>query len=112
MKEKRKFMRLGASLAVTYTTLDGKAVKAIAFLKDISREGLKLSSETALEAGAAIELKIEIPKEEAPVTAVAEVVSVKKISEVSYSMGLRFTEIKSTDRTKLIDYVYSQLVKN
>lgn len=108
-KERRKFMRFDAFLIVLYELLGGKPLKAKSRLKDVSKEGLRLSLENGLPKGSILELEMTPPGQYVPIIAFGEVVwSRKTKGGYFYDVGLRLTKIKPQDKARLLDYAYEE----
>ncbi len=104
-------MRFAAYLDIFYELLGSRPLKIEARLKDISREGLRLSGENALLKGSYIDMEIVIPGEDRYILAFCEVVWCKKLGNVYYETGMRFTKIQRHDKARLLDYVYNEWLK-
>ena len=111
MTERRKFMRFNAILDVIYNSLGRAAQKNKSHLKDLSKEGLKLSGDDVLQRGSRVELEMKIPGDNIPVFAFGEVAWSEKAGSSGFESGIRFTEIKKYDRARLLDYVYNEWIK-
>lgn len=104
MKEKRKFTRLKAPLGAVYRRARKGVRKkdAVVFLKDISGGGISFATKEALRDGDLLELEIQIPHLEEPVTAVAEVVWCTE-----GRAGVRFCDIDPQALNKILNYVHA-----
>ncbi len=113
MEERRKFMRLDASFDIfqIHEVFGGRPEKIISRLKNICREGLRLSSANALAKGTVVGLEIPIPWGTAVISAFSEVIWSEKIDETGYDTGMRFTRIEAEDRARLLDYAYNSMLK-
>jgi len=112
MTEKRKYMRFDTVLDVFYNFLDKPAAKTKSYLRNLSKEGLKLIGGGPLKKGSPIELEMKIPGDNIPIYAFGEVAWANKAEKSRYDAGIKFTKIKSHDRLRLLDFVYEQWVKS
>ena len=108
-KEKRKFKRFDAFMSVRFQTREPKKVVGISLSKDLSREGIKLSSTEELVKGTLLDLEIDIPDDPKPVLTMAEVVWTKRTEgpEKNYEHGIRFVAIDPVDKFRALDYAYN-----
>jgi c-di-GMP-binding flagellar brake protein YcgR len=111
MTERRRFMRFDAFLDVMHSALEGPAIKLRSCLKDLSKEGMRISGENPLRKGSIIELEMKIPGDNVPVFATGEVAWSEKADKTAYDSGIRITKIESLDRAKLLDYVYDEWIR-
>ena len=111
MRERRRFMRFEAILEVIYSLLGKPASKAKSYLKDLSKEGLRLIGNNPLQRGSLVELEMKIPGDNIPIFAFGEVAWARETENSKYDAGIKFTKIKNNDRLRLLDYVYDQWVK-
>ena len=111
MTEQRKYMRFDTILDVFYNFLDKPAVKTKSYLRNLSKEGLRLIGGGPLKKGSAIELEMNIPGDNIPIYAFGEVAWTGQTGESGYDAGIKFTKIKSHDRLRLLDFVYDQWVR-
>lgn len=112
MEDKRKFMRFDTSLD-SRSRASGwfKPVKRYS-VKDVSREGLKLSGKEGLSEGDVLRLDMTIPGKRAPIKATGHVVWNKGMAGSGYDIGLKFDSIKAEDKFELLDYAYSRWVES
>lgn len=111
MTERRKFMRFSTWLDVLYNALGGPTIKMKSRLKDLSKEGIRMSSDMSMEKGSVLELEMKIPGDNIPIFALGEVAWTEKTGNAAYDAGIRFTRIERFDRAKLLDYVYNEWIK-
>ena len=104
-------MRFETVLDVIYGILGNSASKTKSYLKNLSKEGLGLISDRLLQKGSFVELEMKIPGDNIPVFAFGEVAWANETGKSKYDAGIKFTKIKSQDRVRLLDYVYTQWVK-
>ena len=106
---RRKFMRLEASSTVSYTESPDPAIGQPARFTDITREGLRMISERPLHLDSKVSLAFQIPGEQFPVLADGLVVRTSPSPEQNggYASGVRFTDIATEGRLKLLDHAYA-----
>jgi len=112
MTERRKYMRFNAVLDVLCNLLDKPANKTKSYLRNLSKEGLRLIGRTPFKKGSAIELEMKIPGDNIPIYAFGEVAWANETAQSEYDAGIKFTKIKSHDRLRILDYVYENWVKS
>lgn len=112
MEDKRKFMRFNVSLDAGSKPASWFRPMKRYSIKDVSREGLKLSAKEAMKEGDMLELELSVPTKKAPITAVSQVVWNHKISDSGYDIGLKFKTIKPEERFELLDYAYDKWVES
>lgn len=110
MMEKRKFMRFEAMLDVIYSMLGKSAEKNTSYLKNLSKDGIRLFAGRPLKKGSLVELEMQIPGDNIPVFALGEVAWIEASAKSKYDSGIRFTKIENNDRIRLLDYVYDQWI--
>lgn len=111
MAERRKFMRFNAVLNIIYQAVDNSAKKFSSHLSNLSREGMGISGKGALRRGALLEMEMKVPGDNIPIFAAGEVAWSEKSDHNKYNSGIRFTNIESYDRAKLLDFAYNEWVK-
>ena len=109
IKERRKFKRFDAFMNVQYRTQDGKSGEGIGLSKDLSREGLKISTDRALNSGSLVDLEVQLPDETRPIHTTGKVMwSVQGGSEAgNYESGVCFLLIDPLDKFRILDYAYN-----
>ena len=115
MKEQRKFVRLNASIKITYRVLKKSEIPDSVLSRNISAGGISFSIEQRLRKSSKLDLKIEIPDGRNPIRALTEVVWIKagnfrRGSGMNYfDVGTRFIEIAPFDRNRIHKFVYEQI---
>ena len=108
-KERRKFKRFDAYMSVKYGgNTDTAAPTNIGLSKDVSRDGICVSSNEPLQAGSMIDLEIGLPDDSRPVRTSGKVMWTKNSAEnegVSY--GIQFVSIDPVDKFRVLDYAYN-----
>ena len=105
--DRRKFMRFQAPLDVEYRTLTLNPIFGKALAKDLSREGVRMGTKEALPPGTPIEMCLNVPGDNLPVFATGKVAWADGLEA-----GLKLTKISKTDQTRVLEYVYSEWLKN
>jgi len=117
--ERRKYIRLRAPVAVTYTIGSGPMVyKTVS--KDISADGIRIeASGRSLKEGDVVELKLDIPGAQNPVHMKGKVVWKKRSSLADgapFEVGIAFTEIEEDNKNTflrfLCDIIYNLTKEN
>lgn len=111
--ERRKFMRFDAAMAGSYEVTDAEA-KGSAEVRNLSREGIQILLDKVLDRGRSVNLCLNVPGDNVPIFACAEVAWNKRASADTkrpFAAGLKFTKIDRYDRARLLDYVYNQWLK-
>lgn len=105
-REQRQFIRLKAYHLAKYRPLSPESRQAepiLVSLKDISAGGVCLRTEIPLPVSSLMELKINFPPFDNPVSCLARVVWVKKFGKLPrYEAGLQFSDL-SEEARKAID---------
>ena len=112
MVENRKFIRLRAPLPVEYRSMSKhkKQKKFSSLMKNISVGGLSLVVKEPVRAGDLIQVRIDVPHLEEPVSVVGDVVwhfSAKREQGPVHEAGIRFQEVNPSELNKILDYVYT-----
>ena len=113
-KERRKYMRLEASVKVKYTII-GKPGTIKVFSKDISAGGLCLLLDEQLAVDTPLQLEIRIPDLKEPFHTIARVVWQKGFESVGaepkahFTTGIEFTGISDFDRFNINRYVMDRI---
>ncbi len=108
-KERRKFKRFDAYMNVQFRSQDKRADEGTGLSKDLSREGIKVSTDHALSAGALVDLEIHLPDETRPVRTTGKVMWSKAggSEEGGYESGVCFLLIDPVDKFRVLDYAYN-----
>ena len=100
-----------ACIDIFYELMGRKPLKKKARLKDVSREGLRISGKKALLKGSYIDMEIKMSTKNRYIPAFGEVMWSKNLDNVYYDTGMRFTKIQKEDRTNLLGYAYDEWLK-
>ena len=113
-KERRKYMRLEASVKVKYTVI-GKPGTIKVFSKNISASGLCLLLDEQLAGDTPLQLEIKIPDLKGSIRAIARVVWQKRFESAGaepkahFTTGIEFTGISDFDRFNINRYVRDRI---
>ena len=115
MIEKRKYIRLHASIGVTYSVIKNiKKIRAnkttLSLVKNLSGGGVRLQVKDDLRTGDLLDVEIQIPHLEDPVHAVAEVVwfsHLKNPDRQTREVGIRFRDIDAKDLHRILEFVHT-----
>jgi hypothetical protein len=113
-KEKRKFKRFDAYMSVRYKAGEIRKVTGISLSKDLSREGIKITSTEDIEKGTILDLEIDIPDDPKPVFSTGEVVWSRKVEpgDKNFEQGVKFVVIDPVDKFRVLDYAYSNWLES
>jgi c-di-GMP-binding flagellar brake protein YcgR len=109
-KERRKFKRFDAYMNVQFRSQEEKKAKEVSGLsRDVSREGIKVSTDHELRAGALVDMEIQLPDDARPVRSTGKVMWSKseKAKENGYESGVSFLLIDPVDKFRTLDYAYN-----
>lgn len=111
--QRRDFVRMDVKLKVLCSLLDDSMTPIETFnatTLDISGGGIRFGCNVLLSIGQILEAKVSLEDSQS-VTGVGEVVRVLENSAAAkfrYTVGLRFTAIKESDRDKIIKFIFNQ----
>lgn len=114
MEERRKYIRLGASVKIKYTILSSGSTSLETYSKDLSLGGIRIEIREQIQPKTMLELEMMLPNEEEWLKTKGEVVwqeQVIKKGKVLSETGIKFLEMDIKDRIKLNQYLLS-LVRN
>jgi len=109
--ERRRFLRFDTALNALCDIVHDKC-RASYKVKNISKEGALLVTDRTFGEGAEINLSVDVPGDNVPVFAHAQVAWQKgdKAGNI-YETGVRFTKIDNPDSGRLLEYIYSQWLR-
>ncbi len=115
MIEKRKYIRLSASIGVSYQVIkDVKKIKrqrgVPSLVKNIGGGGIRLQVKEDLRNGDLLEIEIGIPHLPEPIAAVGEVVwfnHLKTRDREVREAGVRFRDIDPKDLHRILEFVHT-----
>ncbi|MBI3314283.1 MAG: PilZ domain-containing protein [Candidatus Omnitrophica bacterium] len=108
-KERRKFKRFDAYMSIKYQANDVPEAKGISLSKDLSREGIKINSNSSLKQGTTLDLEILIPDDPKPVHTSGKVMWSRPSegSNQGFDQGVRFMMMDPVDKFRVLDYAYN-----
>lgn len=85
------------------------SAEAVGLSKDLSREGIKLSTANALPTGTLVEMEIRLPDETQPIRTTGKVMWTKSGDDEdnSFESGVCFLLIDPVDKFRVLDYAYN-----
>lgn len=95
---------------VQYRSQDGGGNEGIGLSKDLSREGIKVSTDRVLSQGSLVDLEIQLPDETRPVRTTGKIMWSKTGGggeEAGYESGVCFLLIDPVDKFRILDYAYN-----
>ncbi|MDD5440331.1 MAG: PilZ domain-containing protein [Candidatus Omnitrophica bacterium] len=110
MEERRKFLRFGVIMNAFYGMHGSFYPKKPCFLKDISREGIRMTTDTPLKKGQLFEFDIEIPGEDTKIIAVGESLWWRRLEHETFDNGLTVKKIARHNRTRILDYASNEWI--
>lgn len=113
MEDRRKYIRFGAGLSAKcgyWGSLFPK--KSDCVVKDMSREGLRMSSASMIPKRDKYELEVFMPNGSEPFIMVAKPVWTRQIDVANYDTGLQLTSIKPQDRNRVMDHLSEEWIKS
>ena len=107
MPERRKYMRFNTPLSLEYRTLTLNPIFGKTLAKDLSREGMRFDIKEDVPVGASLELCMNVPGDNLPVFATGKVAWAN-----GFDAGVKITKISQQDRLRVLEYVYTEWLKN
>ncbi len=109
MQERRRRIRINASLVVSYRLLNTVFTTA-SRSKNISVTGICLPFPQRLEAGRCIDLEIQLLDFSDPIKVTGKVIWLKEISaaEFPFQLGIEFIAIKPAAQDKLLQHIVKE----
>ncbi|MBF0252922.1 MAG: PilZ domain-containing protein [Candidatus Omnitrophica bacterium] len=120
MKEKRKHIRFQV-LMDALGRLQGSEKKIK--VNNLSRTGFGVITEEPLDRGSEFEIELRIPGDNIPVIVTGEIAWTKQltptktrskasqIKNIKHESGIKVKSIKSTDRNRLLEFIYNKWMK-
>ncbi|MGH7198577.1 MAG: PilZ domain-containing protein [Candidatus Omnitrophota bacterium] len=105
--ENRKYMRFQAPLDVEYRALTHNPIFGKALAKDLSKEGVRIGLKQEVAVGTPLEISMNVPGDNLPVFATGKVAWADGLD-----VGVKLTKISASDRTRVLEYVYKEWLKN
>ncbi len=111
MTERRKFLRFDTALHALCEIVSQKC-RASYEVKNISKEGALIITDKKLDKGDELNLSMDVPGDNVPVFASCQVAWQKGLKNNGpYETGLKFTKIDSSDKGRLLEYIYLQWLR-
>ena len=107
VKERRKYLRIGADLKAEFWAKGPSMIGGQAQVRDFSREGLGVQFSKPVSLGEHVDLTMKVPGDNIPIFATAEVTWAQEEDPAATGAGLKFLSIKPLDLARLLDFVYS-----
>jgi len=112
--ERRKFFRFETAIGAFCETLKDK-IKTSSSIKNISKEGALIIVNKPLRAGSNVSITMDIPGDNIPIVATGSVAWQRRLKkqgkEDLYDTGIKFAELNSVDKGRLLEYIYTQWLK-
>ena len=110
--ERRKNYRLKSRLSVVRCSLK-YLFETNSLSRDISEYGICLLTENKIEIGEVVELGIYVPESKTPIMAKGEVVRRNETNDpkLPFLLGIKFIDIESSDREKILEHIRFYLLK-
>ena len=108
-KERRKFKRFDAYMNVQFRSQEAKGEEGSGLSKDLSREGIKVSTDKPLQEGSLVDLEIRLPDENRPIRTTGKVMWSHPCQgdEAGFNAGVCFLLIDPVDKFRVLDYAYN-----
>ena len=108
-EEKRRYKRIGTSLALEYRDLKkGSELPKGSLLKNIGEGGVCFSSKQFMSLACRLILNITLPNSARPIKAISKVAWIRRLPiGDQYELGNQFLEIAKEDRAQIVDFVNS-----
>lgn len=111
MTERRRFLRFETALNALCEIISEQCRKSYQ-VKNISKEGVLIIADKKFTEGAELNLSMDVPGDNIPVFASCEVAWQKDMAiNGPYETGLKFTKIESSDKGRLLEYIYLQWLR-
>ncbi len=96
-------------MSVKYQVPGQDETKGISLSKDLSREGLKINSNSNMKEGTVLDLEINIPDDPKPVHTSGKVMwsHPSEGRNQGFDQGVRFVMMDPVDKFRVLDYAYN-----
>jgi len=109
--ERRRFLRFETALNA-FCDMVSEKYKAAYKVRNISKEGALLITDKKMREGSELKLSMDVPGDNVPIFASCEVAWQKgPCNDNTYQTGVRFKEITSGDRGRLLEFIYIQWLR-
>jgi c-di-GMP-binding flagellar brake protein YcgR len=111
LTERRRFLRFDTAINALCDIVNQKH-RTRSSIRNISKEGALVILDKPLEEGSDLNLSMDVPGDNIPVFASCKVAWQKSYKDrASYETGVRFTRMSSSDKGRLLEYIYLQWLK-
>ena len=111
MTERRRFLRFKTALSALCEFVNTQ-LKGSYTVKNISKEGALLELDKPIPQGEELTLSMEVPGDNIPIFASCEIAWQKESTKgKKYDTGVKFTKIDSSDKGRLLEYIYLEWLK-
>ena len=111
MTERRKFLRFDAAINALCDIVSERW-KARYKVVNISKEGALVVLDKELRAGDEVRLSVDVPGDNIPIFAAGQVAWQRESNSTNmFDTGIKFTNIDSTNRGRLLEYIYTQWLR-
>ena len=111
MTERRRFLRFETALHALCEIVSEKR-KASYEVRNISKEGALIITDKKLGSGDELSITMDVPGDNVPVFASCQVAWQRNLkNNGAYETGLKFTKIDSSDKGRLLEYIYLQWLR-
>lgn len=114
MTERRRWLRFETALSALCEIVRDKQ-RASSKVKNISKEGALVVLNRPLKEGEEINISMDIPGDNIPIFASGEVAWQREGKgsdpDTLYETGVKFTKMQSSDKGKLLEYIYTQWLR-
>lgn len=112
-RERRRFKRFDAYMSVKLRADEVGHFGGVSLSNDLSREGMKVATNTMVDKGTVVDLEINIPDDPKPVYTTGEIVWVfpheknAKQDKQDIELGVKFLMMDPVDKFRVLDYAYN-----
>ena len=111
MTERRRFLRFTTALTALCEIVNAR-IRGTYKVKNISKDGALLELDTRLQQGEELSLSMEVPGDNVPIFASCQIAWQKELNKgKAYETGVKFTKINSSDKGRLLEYIYLEWLK-
>lgn len=109
LKERRKFKRFDTFVSVKCQRKNKEVVLPVVSLsKDLSRNGMCINTNEAIDEGSILNMEIELPDDPRPVRSEGRVMwSRGSSADEGVDYGIQFVSIDPVDKFRVLDYAYN-----
>lgn len=113
-KDRRKFKRFDAYMSIKFKPHGDLHPLGISLSKDLCREGLRINSASAIEAGQLLELEINIPDDPKAIHTFGRVMWARPSTgeNQGFDHGVKLVEMDPVDKFRVLDFAYNYWLEN